>query len=219
MKKLALALLTAGVALSAQAHQTQGSTFGPPVRTEIKFTGDLPMFDSNLGTLTDATLDLFGTGIFAYSGSNGAAQVQQAKITVFSDILWSSTLGDLSAFLAGDTISLSSTSGLESYEAGQTHSFGPETNTDDATNDLGSILASLSMAGGGTFDLTCYSLSGIAVQGGGDNFLAAQDTEVACGARITYIRRRGGPPAMDEANGLGIANQTRNTAHFICTAL
>lgn len=52
--------------------------------------------------------------------------------------------------------------------------------------DLTSILGSIEAAGGGNFAITCDSLSGIAIIGGGGNLASNQTTTAGCGANITY---------------------------------
>jgi hypothetical protein len=51
---------------------------------------------------------------------------------------------------------------------------------------LASILASLQASGGGAFDVTCVSGSGMAIQGGGGNIRTTQASSAACGASIEY---------------------------------
>lgn len=77
MKKtiIAAALLAAvGVAQAA----TVSYEYGLPLvehTTEISETGMLGMFDSTLGTLTGATLNIFGAGTTNISLTNNAAPV------------------------------------------------------------------------------------------------------------------------------------------------
>ena len=162
--------------------------YGLPIAlstTEIHQTGSLGLFNSSLGTLTGASIEVFGAAQFLFSGTNNAAQAQSARLTSSTDLSWSSSLAALSPFIS-DTISLSATSGVLSYAAGQTRSFGPFPTASSNVDNLAAILASLQVVGGGTFSLTCDSLSGLTVQGGGGNISTTQNTTAGCGARIVY---------------------------------
>jgi hypothetical protein len=170
--------------------------YGIPLQettTEISQTGQLGLFNSSLGTLTGATLEIFGSATFSFSGTNSAIQSQNAILTASTALSWSSSLGALTPFL-GDVISLSFSSGVQTYAVGETKSFGPSNQTGQFSDDLGSILASLQAAGGGQFGLTCNSLSGFAVQGGGGQISTTQTTTAGCGARITYTYTETPPP-------------------------
>lgn len=186
MKK---ALFAAAAVLGAVAAQAATVTysFGLPLvlaTTEIDKTGSLGLFDSNLGTLTGATLTLEGGASFSFSGTNNAAQTQLANITSSTDLFWSTSLGALTPFLG--TISLSASSGAQNYAVGETKSFGPLLDNDSQVDNLATILGSLQQSGGGTFDLRCQSLSGLLVQGGGGNIGTTQSTTAGCGATIVY---------------------------------
>ncbi len=190
VKKIVFAVTLASscFALNAQAGLISYE-FGSPIpleTTEISQTGNLSLFDSTMGTLTGATLDLFGGASFTYGGTNNSAQAQNARITSSTELLWSSSLGALSPILAGNNISLSSNSGVMNYTVGQTRNFGPFLINDTSSSDLFGILASLQNPGGGIFSLTCDSLSGLSVTGGGGNISTTQSTQAGCGARISY---------------------------------
>ncbi len=204
MKKALLAAAALLGAVTAQAA-TVNYSFGIPLTlttTEISNTGSLGLFDSSLGTLTGATLTLEGGASFSFSGTNNAAQSQLANITSSTDLMWSSTLGALTPFLT--TISLSASSGAQNYAVGQTLSFGPLLDDDSLVANLGSILGSLQQSGGGTFDLTCRSLSGLFVQGGGGNIGTTQATSAGCGASIAYVYDEAPPPGVPEPASLAL---------------
>ena len=187
MKKSIIALAAVFAAFGAQAA-TVSFQYGQPLAlatTEINQTGSLGLFDSSLGTLTGATLDIFGGARFVYSGTNNAANNQFAELTSRTRLLWSTDLAALSPSLV-DVISLQSASGLLSYAPGQTRSFGPVDQNGTFNYDLSGILAALSAPGGGIFGLTCDSVSGFSVDGGGGNISSTQSTEAGCGARIVY---------------------------------
>lgn len=206
MKRILLALTALAAAAGSQAATVSFEYGLPivPVTTEISQTGSLGLFDSLLGTLTGASLEVFGAGIFSFSGNNTAAQAQSARLTATSDIDWTTSLAPLASFLTDDTISLTATSGVQTYAVGQTRSFGPFNQDGSSVDDLSSILASLQAAGGGNFDLTCASLSGLAVQGGGGNIGTTQDTKAGCGARIVYTFDAAPPGQVPEPGSLAL---------------
>ena len=60
----------------------------------------------------------------------------------------------------------------------------PTADNDGFVYNLGAALASLQAAGGGSFNVTCSSLSGLSVLGGGGNLSATQATQAGCGTNI-----------------------------------
>lgn len=187
IKKVLFALTALAAAAGAQAAIVSFE-YGIPLSlttTEITETNQLGLFDSGLGTLTGASIEVFGEAEFAFSGTNNSASPQNAIITSSTTLSWSTTLGALSSFLT-DAIELSETSGLQNYTAGQFRLFGPINQASSNSDDLTSILSALQLAGGGNFDVTCGSLSGLAVRGGGGNIATTQATRAGCGARIVY---------------------------------
>jgi len=201
------AILTAA-ALAATAVASPASTisyqFGNPLQTtEISQTGTLGLFDSGLGTLTGASITVDGEALMSFTGTNKAAQTQVANLTSSVTLMWSSDLAALSSLLT-DTIALSSTSGIQSYAVGETKSFGPFTDSNSYSKNLSAILASLQAPGGGTFGVSCNSLSGLTVLGGGGNIDTTQATQAACGARIVYTYDEAPPPAVPEPGSLAL---------------
>jgi len=188
MKKtiIAAALLAAvGVAQAA----TVSYQYGLPLvehTTEISETGMLGMFDSTLGTLTGATLNIFGSGTTNISLTNNAATNVTGRATASVDLMWSSALAALDALLIDDLSLAFTTGGALLYTPGQTRSFGPLHDQASFVYDLTSILGSIEAVGGGNFAITCDSLSGIAIIGGGGNLASNQTTTAGCGANITY---------------------------------
>jgi PEP-CTERM motif len=193
MKRLSLALAALLAVGGAQAD-TVSFEFGNPLTlttTEISQTGALGLFDTNLGTLTAASLTLTGGAEFEFTGFNDAAQQQSATLTSSTSLAFTSSIAQLTALLALpiNTIDLSATSGAQLYAVGETKSFGPLGDTDSVTANVFSIGSFLSAAGGGAFTLNCSSLSGLSVLGGGGNIDTTQDTVAGCGAKITYTYR------------------------------
>ncbi len=205
MKTLLAVMAMTAVASAAQAA-TISFQYGLPLvesTTEINQTGLLNKFNVPAGTLTGASLEIFGAATTTITLTNNAAQSQNARATASVDLAWSSTLGGLDAILADD-ISLAFTTGAaQSYATGQSRTFGPLTDTGGFTYDLSSILASLT--GAGTFDINCESLSGVNVIGGGGNVRSAQTTTAGCGARVTYTYNAAPPPpAIPEPGTLAL---------------
>ena len=158
----------------------------PQSVADINYTGSLGLFDSSLGTLTGATLELDASFVTAFTAYNKAAQAQTARITATTDLTWSSSLGALSSLLSPGNFSWSFSSGTQNYAVGETKSFGPFNDVGNYSIDLSSIISSLQAAGGGSFGLTCESLSGLSIQGGGNNIDTTSNTSVGCGANIVY---------------------------------
>jgi PEP-CTERM motif len=209
MKRLSILAASLVLAASAQAA-TVSFEYGMPLvlaTTEINQTGNLGLFDTSLGTLTGASLEVFGGAVMSYGGTNTAAQAQSARLTSTVELAWSSSLGALNPFLL-DAILLSSTSGTLSYATGQTRNFGPDAQNGSSIDNLGT-LAALQAAGGGTFGVSCSSLSGLAVSGGGGNISTTQATTAGCGARIVYTYTAASVPVPEPTSlalvGLALA--------------
>ena len=203
MKKHLIALAIAGcAALGANAatvtHQFNLSPLVQQVTELVDITNSLNYFDTNLGTLTGANLYIQGDLNFIYSGRNGGAGPVNAKITVNSDMAFTSSLGALTGLLGPD-LTFTNTSGVVNYVSGQTRTFGPNLVTSNRNINLNSILASLQFAGTSTFDVVCNTSSGIATSGGGGNFASNQSTTGGCGARIEYIYDAA-PPVINPPN-------------------
>ncbi len=203
IKKALFALTVMAAAMGAQAT-TVAYQYGLPLTlttTEINQTGSLGLFNSNLGTLTGASIEVFGGALFNFTGTNSAQQAQNARLTASTNLRWSTSLGALSSFLS-DSFDLSATSGIQNYAAGQTLSFGPFSQSLSSVDDLSGILASLQTSSGGNFNVTCESLSGFTVSGGGGNIGTTQSTEAGCGARIVYTYNPVGTSQVPEPDSL-----------------
>lgn len=206
MKKIVFAVVASVAAISAQASQI--FTFGLPIvqsTTEISQSGSLGLFDTNLGTLTGATLTTFGAATFSFSGTNTAAQAQDAEIISSTSLRWGSTLAGINSILipAAHRINLSATSGDNNYLVGQTRSFGPLSDSGNKIDNVLSVLG-LQVAGGGTFDITCRTVSGLTVVGGGGNISTTQATTAGCGAQIVYDFTQTPPPTVPEPGSLAL---------------
>ena len=207
MKFIATLLVGSALALGANAGTLSFNFNSPLATTEINQTGSLGLFDSSLGTLTGATIRVNGAAEFSFSGKNNASQAQSATLTSSVELFWSSSLAALTPFL-GDSILMSASSGSQSYAPDETKNFGPFSANGFNEDNLASILGSLQNAGGGAFNVSCQSASGMTVQGGGGNMSTTQSTQAGCGASIEYTYdnqvTRVPEPASMALVGLGI---------------
>ncbi len=180
MKKLlaaaVLAAMSVGSANAALSFNNAEQT------TEINQSGFLDLFDANLGTLTGVTLTLFGSDHTTISLTNNAANTQRVRATSSVDLFFASSLVGLD--LSTVSLSLTGATGLVSLLPGATEFFGPLADSDSVT--LTPLSSLFSVAGGGQFSISCESLSGIAIVGGGGNVGSNQTTTAGCGATIAY---------------------------------
>lgn len=218
MKQLILAFAVATTAFGTQAGMVSFN-YGSPIvlsPSEINQTGSLGLFDSNLGTLTAARITVNGAATFLIQGTNFAEAARTASITGATNLAWDSSITALDAFL-NDTIDLSATSGFQTYGAGQALVFGPLGDSDSLSDDLSTILASLQAAGGGQFSLTCESISGLLVQGGGGDIASDVTTNSGCGAEIAYTFDERGSPIPEPGSlalvGLALAASAAASRH------
>ena len=186
-KQIALAIVVASTLGVAQASVVT-SAFGLPVAeslTDIIETGVLNKFNPALGTLTGASLTLFGSGTTTISLTNVSTQSPSSFANSSMGINFTSTLLSLDTVLGvNPEISLLATTGAaQSYASGQTRTFGPLTSAASFTVNLSSILSSLSAAG--NYELTCESQSDLTYSGGA-KIRGFQDSTGGCGARVTY---------------------------------
>lgn len=188
MKKTIAAAALSLLAAGAHAATVSYSFTNPVENTEINQTGTLGLFDSTLGTLTGASLNfgagLSGTITLTLGNSQTPAQVRG---TTTSDIGVNSSLAALDALFNGIAdLSLSYTTGFVSLTPNSSFTSATLSDSDSLTLDLSSILASLSVAGGGDFGLSCESLSGMGITGGAGFSGGSQTTQGSCEASIVY---------------------------------
>ena len=147
----------------------------------------LSLFDSNLGTLTGASLTVTGNMDAYMAVTNRATVTRASTLTLMSDIgIRSSLVGVNQLFDNFSDIPLSNTIGPIQIPPATPTLFGPFIDQKVLTKDLSTALAELSAPGGGSFTINCTSLSGVRLAGGGGNIRGAQTTMVGCGATITY---------------------------------
>lgn len=185
-----LACFVLGAACQAQTL-TSSSQYGIPIIqsvTEIDETGFLAFFDSNLGTLTAITLNLYGAGITEISITNNAATTINAMVTGSSNLYFSSGYAPLDVFLQNNdpVVELQFPIGSQTFVPGQTSSFGPLAASGSKTYDLASLISQMQTPGGGNFSINAQSLNGLTVLGGGGNLFTSQSTTAGSGASIVY---------------------------------
>lgn len=203
MKKFAIALAAVAAAVSAQAATISynfNNALGP---MEISQTGSLGLFDSALGTLTGISFT-YGAGI---SGDITLTYNAQAtgnvniRGTTTSDIFFSSTNSVINALL--NPVSLSYNTGFVNMAPGDTFVSPTLTDSGSATTGVG-ISAAMQAAGGGSFDVSCESLSGFGVTGGGGFSGGSQNTFGQCNASITYEYTVAPPPPVPEPGSMAL---------------
>jgi hypothetical protein len=182
---LALAGTFASFTNAVSAATLSGGSFNNGLEiTEITQTGTLSKFDSSLGTLTSVKLTLSAEWLQSFTARNTSQQSQTARVRTSTDISFD-ILG-LTSF--PDFLSFGADTGTLSYTSGQSRSFGPFSDSDsvDVLFPPTASLAFFSGLAGQTFDVTCSSLSGLTVTGGGGNIDSTQNTQAGCGASIEY---------------------------------
>lgn len=151
----------------------------------------LPKFNTTLGTLNSAQLEVRGEVRFIFNAKNFADTSQTSTITSTTTLMLSSSNAELDAVFSGDTIELQATTGALPYAVGQIRSFGPFDEQGSVTftaAQLAGLVASgaFSAAGSANFPLRCMSQARLDVRGGGGNILINQDTQARCSATVTY---------------------------------
>lgn len=196
MKKLVALAAMALVAVSAQAATVSYSFPSLLENMEIDHTGSLGLFDSSLGNLTGATLSVSAEMLGEIMLTYGTSQVtSNVRGTNTAEVGFSSSLGAINSLFNGIAdMTLSYTTGFQSMAPNSQYNSGILSDSDLLTFDLSTVLASLSAIGGGSFDLSCKSLSTLGITGGGGFAGGDQTTQGACGATIAYIYDEATPP-------------------------
>lgn len=213
MKKLTLlAALTIASIGSAQALTISGGSFNLAEQTtEINQSGNLNLFDSNLGILNSVSFTFSSAMHTSFNLTNISGQAQTVKATGNVDLFAGSSVPAIDILLILNSISLNlaAGTGFINLAASASGSFGPFADSDSMVTLFSSGLNAFQAAGGGTFDVTGQSISGLALQGGGGNIVAQQTTTAGIGASILYDyteRTTNVPePAILGLMGLGFA--------------
>lgn len=198
MKKLIALAAMALLGTGAHAATMNYSFSNALQNTEINQSGSLGLFDTNLGTLTGASLtfgaDLSGTITLTLGNSQTSSAVQG---TTTSLIGVNSSLAAIDALFNGvNDLSLSYTTGFVPMTPNTSYTSGTLTDSDSLTLNLASSLASLGAAGGGNFSLSCASISGLNILGGAGFSGGSQTTQGACNASIVYTYDAAPPPPV-----------------------
>lgn len=205
IKQLALVAGAAMLALSAQAATVTYSFNNPFQNTEISQSGTLGLFDSNLGTLTGASLLVDGALQGNITLTLGNSQTSsQVRGTADSDIGFNSSLAAIDALFNGMAdLSLSYTTGFQMLSPNTSYLSPLLSDSDSLSFNIAS-LGSLSAAGGGSFSLTCDSLSSLAITGGAGFAGGSQTTQGRCGAQIVYTYTERPPVNVPEPGSLAL---------------
>ena len=209
----ALVLASAVFATNSEAAFYTGGSFSKPLQTtEINQTGSLLLFDSNLGTLNSIQFTFNGGGTSLFNATNNAAQSQTFKIDSSVNLFFGSSNAAIDSVLGALTqplAILTFTSGTQTLASLATAQYGSFSNQNSTTATITSAasLAAFQQANGGNFNLSCTSLSGISVTGGGGNISTSQTTKAGCGATINYFYTPNvvPEPASFGLMGLGLA--------------
>ena len=184
------AIAAAALALVAAGSQAASLSFNfsnPLGPMEISQSGSLGLFDSNLGVLNAVTFTVTGGISGDITLTYGAAATGSANIrgTTSSDIGYNSSLAAIDALFNGVAdIALSYNTGFVNMAPGDT--FVSATLTDADSLVFNPAAAGLQAAGGGSFNVSCDSLSGFGTTGGGGFAGGSQNTVGQCGASISY---------------------------------
>lgn len=190
MKNFTRKLVSAG-ALMLAASGVQAATISdffanPEEVTEINQTGMLDRFDSTIGTLLGAKLTLRGYATSSITLTNNAAQNQTVRAD--GSLLLSFTATGVPLVFADPaiTLNLDYTGGAVTLAASEVRTFGPVTDDQQVVVFDSNAAGIFEQAGGGQFAISCESLTGLNLLGGGGNVTSAQSTTAGCGATIEY---------------------------------
>lgn len=206
MKRFA-ALLAGAALVSGACAGTVTYTSSTPVTqifsTPSTQTATLGLFNSNLGTLTGATLSVTGSASVTFGLGNFTGTPLTATAGSGTYFEWSNSLAVLDAFLADD-IELRATSASLVYDPMQTRVFGPLNVAETLTDDLQSILGSLQAAGGGALSVNCLRSSFTFVDNIDATVLAERDAFGNCSASIAYTYDVVSPANVPEPGSLAL---------------
>lgn len=188
MKKLATLVAGALLGISAQAATVSFTYSNGLQPTEISQTGNLGFFDSNLGTLTDVSLSISSGTLVSLSITNNASQLFTISGTVFSTFIRDSSLSALDTMLAGFPRSASVGTGQQAIAAGGTYQLTDVSVIDNLSfsTELDAFQNDFAVVGGGNFTLSCQTLTGLSISGGGGFAGASSSSQANCGAEVIY---------------------------------
>lgn len=227
MGKFAVAGLVGAVSLTAAPPAqsalicgagtcTDTISYGPSATEIVGKTVLFPLFDSNVGILTGATVTFTATAqvkagstLTNTSATPQSFKVKQEVIFTITDI--TSPGGALD--LAVQALTLIPTTGLQTFASvpgtgsfpANTIAFGPFTN--NGTDNLAAALTALKAPGGGNHTLQIDTETSTSFIGGGGNISASFVTDGSLSIALTYnYESYGVPEPMSMAMlGLGLA--------------
>lgn len=204
MKSLAAFVAGTALAISANAATVSFSFNNPLQPTEINQTGVLGLFNGALGTLTGVALNLFGSNTTQLSLTNNSQQRQTVQATGTTALFFGSSIGALNGLLVGANplISLSATTGFQTIASGATAAFGPLNASGSSTPNVSAVLTNF--IGAGNFNITCTSLSGLTLLGGGGQIASVQSTQADCDGNIVYTYTPGTVSRVPEPTSLAL---------------
>ncbi len=184
MKKTLLATVLASAAFGANADFI---SFDAPIylqTTEINQDLSLSQFDSDLGTLTGISIELFGRGISTLSLTNKAAQEQLFGFLSGLDLYFTGPanatvqvpLFDIGTGAPGNRVPI---------QVDETLHFGPVDESRSVTLNIDAADFA-NYIGSGFLSFNCQSDVTQTTYGAGGNLIIEQSTQAGCGASITY---------------------------------
>lgn len=184
----ALVGICAALAITSANAETIAYSFTNPLEvTEINQTGVLELFDTSLGTLTGATLTVTAELQTDLTLTNTASQNQLFIFTSNSDVGINSTLLAVDQLFNGSSdLSLNHSTGPVLLAPNASYVSPTLSDNQSLTTNFSTVLTALSAPGGGSFNISCESISGNSQTGGGGNVVVDQRTTAGCSAMLTY---------------------------------
>lgn len=202
-----LAAICAALAFAGANAATVSYSFTNPLSpTDINQTGSLALFDTSLGTLTEATLTVTVNLEGTVSLTNSSASALLARVVSTAEVGLGSSLPAVhQVFNHSSDITLSNNTGFISVPANSIYTTPVFSIHQTSSPDLSAALASLSAPGGGSFTLDCRSMSGAVLSGGGGSVTLGESSDANCGATLTYTYTPvPPPPASVPVGGAGM---------------
>lgn len=219
MKKLSALILGAALSVGAQAGIVTSSFTTAPTLTDFginpekntgvaALSGSLALFDSSLGTLDSMTLKLSGSTLSSLfvqnSSGSDSAGAAYAKIRLY----FTSDLAPLNNKIGGvaPEITLQTDDQYFDLHTGESTTFSGLSKTGMYTVDVSNFMSAFAKDGGGSFNISCSSLTKTSVEYSGGNATATQSTDASCGASVVYnyTASVNPPPAVPEPASLAL---------------